>query len=159
MYLVESMFVVHAKTNQKIDVEILPISERDYTRLGTENYYFNWIDEKEFHVYKLTIVGQDEILGVVSLDFIDAESRIEIRLLATSKENRGRQKKYDRIAGGLIAFAARLSIKMYATFPCISLEPKTELREHYKKVYYMKEGGRSIFADGLDLVKLSMEYE
>lgn len=153
------MHIVQTKTNQKFDVEILPITESDYAKIGVKNYYFDWSEEKEFHVYKLRIIGQDEILGLVSLDFFDAESRIEIRLLATSKENRGRRKKYDRIAGVLISFAARMSIEKYVTFPCISLEPKTELREHYKRAYYMKEGGRSIFADGLNLVKLSMEYE
>lgn len=153
------MYVVRTKTNQKIDAEILPITGYDYTNLKTERYYFDWSEEKAFHVFKLTIKGQDEILGLVSLDFMDSESRIEIRLLATSKENRGRLKEYDRIAGGLIAFAARMSIRMYPTFPCISLEPKTELREHYKKAYYMKDGGRSVFTDGINLVKLSVEYE
>lgn len=159
MYLALSMHIVQTNNNQKIDAEILPINQHDYANLKAEEYYFDWSEEKAFHVYKLTIKGQDEILGLVSLDFIDSESRIEIRLLATSKVNRGRQKKYDRIAGGLIAFAARMSIRMYATFPCISLEPKTELRDHYKKAYYMKDGGRSVFTDGIDLVKLSVEYE
>ena len=153
------MYVVQTKTNERIEVEILPVTEHDYSRLEGERFYFDLKEEKEFNVYKLTVKGQDEILGLVSLDFIDSESRIEIRLLATTKENRGHQKKYDRIAGGLIAFAARLSIRMYSISPCISLIPKTELREHYKKTYYMKEAGRSVFTDGIDLVKLSVEYE
>ncbi|MFK7786020.1 MAG: N-acetyltransferase [Crocinitomicaceae bacterium] len=153
------MYIINTESTDLIDIEILPIEERDFDRIEEDRYFFNWREEEDYHVYKLMISGRDDILGLASFGFIDEESRVEIRLLAVSSENRGERKKYDRIAGCLIGFAARIALRMYRTLPCLSLEPKTELREYYKKKYYMKDGGRSVFCDGIDLVKLSMEYE
>jgi len=153
------VYIVGTDTNEKIDVEIAQVDDQDYHKLTIKRYFFNWKEEENFNVYKLVIKGQDDILGLISLDFIDSESRVEIRLLAVAIENRGRNKKYDRIAGCLIGFAARKAITEYSNFPCISLIPKTELREHYKETYYMIDGGISVFSDGFNLLKLSMEYE
>jgi hypothetical protein len=153
------MYITNTETNEVREVEIRRVEGHDIESISAERYFFNWKEEHEYNVYKLMIRGQDDILGLTSLDFIDSESRIEIRLLAVSIENRGSQKNYDRIAGCLIGFAARMALKKYPTLPCLSLEPKTELREYYKSTYFMKDGGRSVFCDGIDLVKLGMKYE
>jgi len=152
------MYIIDTDTNKKIEIEIVPVDNQDYHKLTIERYFFNWKEEENFNVYKLIIKGQNDIFGLVSLDFIDSESRIEIRLLAVGAENRGRHKKYDRIAGCLIGFAARKAIMTYSNFPCISLVPKTELREYYKKTYYMTDGGKSVFTEGINLIKLSIDY-
>jgi len=96
---------------------------------------------------------------LVSLETFLDESRIEIRLLAVSKENMGKNKKYDHIAGNLIAFACIQSIKEFGEWACISLIPKTELIEHYKKKYSMLPAGKSLFLDGSELIQLIIEYD
>lgn len=153
------MFIVDRNSRKKIDVEISKVVDADYRKISIKRYFFKWEEEKDFDVYKLVIKGQDDILGLVSLDWIDSESRVEIRLLCASFENRGSTRKYERIAGNLIGFAAREAIKKYPNFPCISLIPKTELNEHYKTTYYMKEAGKSLFAHGIGLIKLGIDYE
>jgi hypothetical protein len=152
------MFIVNTETGEHIEVEVLEIQEQDYKRINKKRYFFDWSEEKGFHVYKLVMKGKDDILGLVSLDFKDNESCVEIRLLAAAKENVGKNKKFERITGILIGFAARKSILKYPQYPCISLVPKTQLRAYYMKKYYMKNGGHSLFVDGLNLIKLDMEY-
>lgn len=153
------MHVVNTETNDHIEVEIRPVEKQDFSKISVRRYFFNWKEEKAYKVYKLMILGQEDILGLMSLDLIEAESRVEIRLLAVSSENRGANKRYDRITGCLIGFAARVAIRTYTVLPCLSLKPKTELRQYYKEKYYMKDGGNSVFSDGLNLVKLSVKYE
>lgn len=153
------MYIVDTNTNEKIEVDIKEVDAQDYNTLTVERYFFKWKDEKSFKVYKLILKEKPDILGLISLDFIDTESRIEIRLLAVSIENRGKNKLYDRIVGCLIGFAARKAILKYPKFPCISLVPKTELRTYYKDAYFMMEGGKSVFCDGINLIKLAMKYE
>ncbi len=50
------------------------------------------------------------MLGVVSIERIPQEWRIPIWLLTVSKENNENEKKYDKIAGNLIAFLAKIAI-------------------------------------------------
>ena len=153
------MYVINTGTGSKDNVEILELDKSDYKRISVKSFHFDWSTEVDYSVYKLVHVNTKEILGLVSLDEIDEESRVEIRLLASSRQNTGTNKQYERVAGNLISFAARVAIKEFGSFACISLKPKTKLRDYYKKTYTFKEGGVSLFVQGIDLLKLGMEYE
>jgi len=76
------------------------------------------------------------------------ELRIEIKLLASSKENTGAAKIYEGIAGCLIAFACRESLSKYGDMACVSLVPMTYLKEHYIQKYNMGNAGWQVFLDG-----------
>ncbi len=153
------MHVIQTGTGIEVDVKISKMEKSDYKNVGKRTFHFDWRAEKSYDVYKLVTAETEEILGLVSLNEIDIESRVEIRLLGASKENTGIQKKFDRVAGNLIGFAARVAIKKYGHMACISLIPKTELRNHYRDSYYFKEAGISMFVQGIDLLKLGKEYE
>ena len=100
-----------------------------------------------------------EILGLIALNVVEPEERIEVALLASSIENIGKKKKFDRIAGTLIAFACREAIRNYNwEFPCVSLIPKTEIRTHYIKKYGMLDGGRQLYLEDVPLHKIIKEY-
>lgn len=129
----------------------------DYKSITKNRFYFNWKTERENYVYKL--VFQDEILGLMSCKHHKSEKRIEIKLLAVSKENRGRNKKYDRIAGTLIGFACREAMRHYNIQGCVSLVPKTRLIKHYIESYGMINAGRQLFLEGLSMLKMLGEYE
>lgn len=139
-------------------IEIAPVNQVDYQGITKKEFWFNWKEEKEYNVFKLTLNGEDDILGLVSLDVFSSESRIEIRLLAVSKENRGMTKKYTGIAGCLIAFACIESIRSFGEMACVSLVPKTELVEHYMNKYGMLSAGKSLFLDGNELMQLIKNY-
>ncbi len=153
------MTIVERLTGETYDVEIIPINVKDYNSITKSKFWFDWKKEKKFQVYKIQIKRTDEILGLISIDILHNESRIEIRLLAVSIENRGNTKKYTNIAGNLIAFAGIQSIKLFGDLACISLVPKTELVNHYKKEYLMQEAGRSLFLDGVELIQLIIKYD
>lgn len=151
--------IVELKTGVSYEIEISPVNKHDYKSITKSRFWFNWKEEVKYDIYKLQIKDTDEILGLVSLESFSNESRIEIRLLAVSKENRGKSKEYDHVAGNLIAFAAIQSIKLFGEWGCISLVPKTRLIKHYMKKYYMLQAGKSLFLDGNDLIQLILKYD
>lgn len=140
-------------------MEIVPIEPKDYSQITKTRFWFDWSEERDHDVYKLRIIDSDDILGLVSLEVFADESRIEIRLLAVSKENRGKEKKYEHITGNLIAFAGIQSLKLFGEWACISLVPKTKLRDYYREKYLMLEAGRSLFLDGGELIEIIKRYE
>lgn len=75
---------------------------------------------KSQEVYKLRLKTSELILGLMCLiDHRDPETRaIEIELLEVSIENTRSTKKWDRIAGCLIAYACRESFKRGDDFDC-----------------------------------------
>ena len=108
---------------------------------------------------KLNIYRSAEILGLMSLNCIDSEQRVEIRLLASSIENVGTDKIFLGIAGCLIAYACRQSIAHYAEYACVSLVPKTRLRKYYVKEYGMVHAGNSVCLMGEGLIKMIQKHK
>lgn len=153
------MEITHVESSEKKDVVIELVLEHDYLFITEADYHFDWELEKNNSVYKLKLPDDDEILGLMSLKVISSESRIEIVLLASSVENTGNNKIYDGIAGNLIAFACRESIKLYAENACVSLHPKTELRNYYMTKYGFENGGRQIYLDSTPLFNLIAKYK
>lgn len=153
MYIIEVCSGLHKK------IIISEVTKPDFKRLTSKRYSFSWKSLKEMPlIYKLQIKEEKEILGVIALIDYPAEKRIEIKLLANSIENKGRNKQYDRIAGCLIAFASQLAVDKYRKEACISLIPKTELIHHYMTKYYMTYGGRQLYMESEILLKLIKEY-
>lgn len=150
--------ITQVKDNSEFEIIIELLTKDDYKKITKSNYYFNWKTEKENDVYKLRIIDSEEILGLMSLINFPQEQRLQISLLTVSKQNRGKNKKYDQIAGNLIAYACREAIKLYGQDGCVSLHPKTELKKHYMKKYGMADGGLQIFLEGLDLFILLKKY-
>lgn len=131
----------------------------DYKVLVKKRFSFVWkVVRKTAVVYKLQIEGDDDILGALGLVDWPDEQRIEIKLLASSVENIGKDKIYEGIAGCLIAFACRLAVTKYGIRACVSLVPKTELIKHYMEKYYMQHAGRQLYLDGNSLIKILKEY-
>ena len=153
------MHITETSSGIKYEVEISPVEENEYKQLGEDRYFFDWSQEQKYEVYKLQISGSSEILGLVSLERIQLEWRVHIRLLTVSIENKGRNKKYNRIAGNLIAYAAKIAVREYAHLACVSLRPKSELIEHYIKVYGMHKTGVTLSVEVPEILDLIQEYE
>jgi hypothetical protein len=153
------MYIVDRITDERRLVHILPIENDDFKQLTVKRYSFNWKKLKnESVIYKLTLVDDDDILGLIGLVDYPAEERTEIKLLASSAENMGKEKKYERIAGCLIAFAGREAIRKFKNYPALSLIPKTELRQHYIRKYGMVDAGWQLYLEDLPLLNLIKEY-
>lgn len=151
--------ITHIKEASEIDVVIERVREEDYKSITKARFFFNWKTEKDKEVYKLSVAGADEILGLMSLINYPDEQRFQINLLSVSKENRGKSKIYDGIAGNLIAYACRESNKLYGADACVSLHPKTELKAHYIEQYGMMDAGMQVFVEGVNLFRLLEKYK
>ncbi len=146
--------ITHAKDGSEIEIIVELVTVEDYKKITKSRYYFDWRKEKAFRVYKLTTVYSSEILGLMSLKDYQEEQRFQINLLTVSKENRGKNKTYEKIAGNLIAYACREAVKSYGEDACVSLHPKTELKKHYMEKYGMSDASLQVFLEGTNLLRL-----
>lgn len=135
-----------------------PLRGNGYDTITKARYFFNWKTESDNRIYRLRLLKGKEALGLMSLRFIEEEQRVEIVLLAVSKENRGKNKQYEGIAGNLIAWAAREAIRLFAENGCVSLLPKTKLKAHYMQKYGMMDAGRHVFLEGASLLSIIKKY-
>lgn len=152
------MEITHVTTGVKVPIRIELLLAKDYKLITKRRYWFDWNTERRNLVYKLRLTTTDDILGLISLIRIDEEKRLEINLLAVSIDNRGKNKIYEDIAGSLVAYACREALKLYADEACVSMIPKTKLREHYIKKYGMLDAGWQLFLEGRALFKLIKKY-
>lgn len=67
------MRIIEISTKKEYSVEILPVESDDYKNIKKDRYFFNWKTEKEEEVYKLRIIGSNDILGLVSIERIPQE--------------------------------------------------------------------------------------
>lgn len=152
------MQVKDVKSGKTLPAVISPLGA-DRRGLTRRRYHFDWSVSRERTVFKLTLKGSEDILGLVSVDLIPSEERIAIRLLAVAAEQVGRDKTIDHIAGALLAYVARLAVKAYGANAAISLVPKTALKKHYINRYGFEPAGSSLFIAGVDLYHLIEKYE
>jgi hypothetical protein len=150
------MMIVETASGQTHLIEISSVSQSELKLLKKAKYSFNWRETaKTYPLVKLTIAGQDEILGVMALADHPGDSRMEIKLLACSIENVGASKRFDGIVACFFAYACGESLKNYGELACVSLLPKTALKEHYIEKYRMLDGGRQVFLEGRPLFDLA----
>ena len=153
------MFIIETSNGKQHEVKIEPLEDGDYDHLDKDRYFFDWRIEQRQEVYKLQIKGSSDILGLVSLERIPSEWRIHIRLLTVSRENKGQNKKFDKIAGNLIVHAAKISVQEYAEMACVSLRPKSEIAHHYIDKYNMRKTGLTLSTEVPEILDLIKEYD
>jgi len=153
------MTIIETSSRVEHQIEITPIEDVDYKVLTKSRYFFDWKVEQAYEVYKLQIVGSSEILGLISLERIPDEWRVHIRLLTVSMENKGKDKKYDKIAGNLIAFSSKIAVSEYAEYACVSLRPKSQIAEHYIDKYNMISTGMTLSIEVPEILTLINLYD
>jgi len=153
------MTIIETSSRVEHQIEITPIEDVDYKVLTKSRYFFDWKVEQAYEVYKLQIVGSSEILGLISLERIPDEWRVHIRLLTVSMENKGKDKKYDKIAGNLIAFSLKIAVSEYAEYACVSLRPKSQIAEHYIDKYNMISTGMTLSIEVPEILTLINLYD
>lgn len=67
------MVVVEIATKKSFKVEISPFVRSDFKKLTKRRYFFNWKEEKNYGIFKLQIVGSEDIIGLVSIEMIPFE--------------------------------------------------------------------------------------
>jgi hypothetical protein len=133
------MILKKLATNEALEAVIEPVNNKDFTTIKKSKNSFNkfdWDKHQKQEVFKIRLKSDETILGVICLiDHTDkATNAIEIDLLEVSSENVGLKKKFDNIAGCLIAIACTESFKR-GHDGYVFLKPKTNLRKHYNSKY------------------------
>ena len=158
LYL-RAVIIVEASTGEIHQIEILPVENVDYSALLPERYFFNWKEEQNEEIYKLVISGQKDVLGLISIERIPEEWRIHIRLLCVSRENVGKAKSFENVAGNLIAFVSKIAVAEHAEMACVSLRPKTAIAQHYIDKYKMNRTGTTLSIEVPNILDLINDYE
>lgn len=153
------MKVIEISTGKEYSVEILPVESNEFETLPKERYFFDWKIERNKEAYKLQIIGSRDILGLVSLERIPNEWRLHIRLITVSKENKGKGKRYDRIAGNLITHVAKIAILEFGELACVSLRPKSQIAQHYIDKYNMNITGITLSIEIPEILELIKLYD
>lgn len=153
------MYVVETSSGSKHQIEIMPLEDGDFKSLSKTRYFFDWKTEKGYEVYKLRIAGSNDILGLISLERIPQEWRVHIRLLTVSIENKGDGKQNEMIAGNMIAYAAKIAVREYAEYACVSLKPKSQLYQHYIERYQMRLTGITLSIEVPEILDLINSYD
>ncbi|TKT92680.1 hypothetical protein [Dyadobacter frigoris] len=150
------MSVQDNKKNAKQIVAVRGVNKIELILHKGFNFKWEIIDPEK--VFKLALAENDETIGLMALALFDSEQRVEIKLIESSAGNIGKNKFYSRIAGCLLAHAARMAVTRYGATAAISLVPKTQLINHYIREYGFQIAGKSLFMEGKSLIKLIDEY-
>ena len=153
------MIIIDTETGKSHQLKIEAVESGDFKRITKRRYFFDWKEENDKELYKLRIVGTNDILGLVSCERIPEEWRIHIRLLTVSHENRGSDKKYENIAGDLITFISKIAVKEYAELACVSLKPKGVIAQHYVDKYGMNITGVTLSVEITEILNLINTYD
>jgi len=153
------MHIVERAGNKKKLTHIRPVDDKDFKTITVKRYFFYWKKIKSTcPVFKLTLIDSNDILGLIALVDYYEEQRTEIKLLAVSIENLGKEKQFEGTAGCLIAFACKEALLKFENFPCVSLIPKTELKQHYINKYHMIDAGWQLYLEDMPLLNVIKEY-
>ena len=152
------MYVFDTSSGKRFKVEILPLESVDFKSITKKRYFFDWKLELGYEIYKLKIKGSNDIIGLISIERIPEEWRIHVRLLTVSIENKGVNKRFDKIVGNLLAFVAVIAVKDYGFLACVSLKPKTKIAKHYIDKYNMNITGMTLSLEVPEILNLIKDY-
>ncbi len=153
------MNIVEVSTGKIYPIEILPIENTDYKLLLKTRYFFDWKKERDQEIYKLVMAGKNDIQGLISVERVPSEWRIHIRLLTVSKENKGKGKNFDKIAGNLITHGAKIAVAEYGELACVSLRPKSSIAQHYIDKYNMNVTGMTLSLEVPEIINLINQFD
>ena len=148
------------ETNEVVEAEIVRVAVNDFSKIKkSKQFLFDWDEESKFEVYKIIISEEEnpEIHGLISIIDTPEEMRVHINLVENSNENKGESKKYDWVAGCLLAFATKMAFENgYLGFT--SLIPKTKLIGLYVNKYGFSQYGRQLAIEQDAALSLIQKY-
>lgn len=99
-----------------------------------KGWNFDWLsnDLKNAEIYKLNVVGDNTIQGLIALTKFAHDQAIYVNIAESAPHNIGKNKQYAGVGGHLFAIAAKRSVDFgYGGF--VFLDAKNEeLVQHYK---------------------------
>ena len=146
-------------SGDSLPTEILRITVADLKKIKKNGWYFDWEIEfkrPERDIYKLTIVNDPAIQGLISLEV--KEDHVYMHLVENAPFNRGKSKLYSGVPGNLVAFACKLSFQR-GHEGNVAFISKSQLIEHYKETLgAIHFGGRLMVIEFNAALRLINKY-
>lgn len=147
-------------TGEVFDTEIVRLTEADVKQIKKADWQFNWhkeLKDRTKEVYRLTTVNNPTIIqGLISIE--DKQDHIFMRLIESSKFNKGKGKVYLGVPGNLVAYACKVSVnKGYEGF--LAFDAKSALIKHYEQTLNATHfRGLRMFIETSAALRLISEY-
>jgi hypothetical protein len=145
-------------TGERLPATISRLSTEEIALLDdSKRFDFEWKRQLQFEIYGLFLKYPGQVIGLVSLECQPKNLAIEIKLIANAREYIGSNKRYERIAGCLIAFVCKKSFDLKFD-GYVYLKPKTSIIRHYRQKYGFSDAGNCLFSDTYNSGKLIDQY-
>ncbi len=155
------VYIRNRENGKQYRATITKMREKDFDKIKSSNQFdkFEWsgLITNRGEVFKLVKSGA--ILGLMQFARYDiwTEEVFELTKLELSKENRRTSKKYENIAGCLIAYACLKSIKTFTGE--IAIYYSKETKAHYIARYGMTAHDEYyVKSDKINSMRLIKEY-
>lgn len=156
------MYLLDLKTDTLVEAEIVKATIKDMP-LKKDKWNFNWraiFKYKNTETFILRLTSNPEsIQGVLQLK--KQGGMLIMDLVEIAPHNIGQEnKRYDYVAGCLIAFACRETFKLENNYKgFLTFESKTQLIEWYMENYYAKIAiGQKMYIEPINGQKLIEKY-
>ena len=156
------IYILDVKNDQLVKAEIV-VPEPNEIPLKKDGWNFNWRQlsrNKNSRLFVLKTIGiTSGIEG--ALQIIIENDMLIMNVLEIAPHNIGREnKRYDYVAGCLIAFACKESFKLKGNYKgFLTFMSKTSLIKWYSEKYGAKSGlGQRMYIDSENGLKLINEY-
>lgn len=155
------MFILDLETDRLLQIVIQNASLNEI-KLSSSKFEFNWtklFKQSNTQTYSLKLDEENcEIIGLLHL--INNQGMLIMNLVEVNQTNIGRKKRYDFIAGCLIAFACQKSFELDSDYKgFLTFTAKSQLIELYKTKYYAKQvNGQRMYIEPEFGVKLINKY-
>ncbi len=154
------MYILEIKTNKLVKCQIHSPT-RDLIPRKKDGWSFNWLDvykRNSKSVFALKEETSQTIQGMLQL--VNDGGMLVMELLEIAPQNIGASKKYDNVAGCLIAFSCRESLKLDTAYKgFLTFVSKTELISLYKQKYLATQTiGNRMYIDPSSGKKLINKY-
>jgi len=156
------VYILDVKNDQLVKAEIV-VPEPNEIPLKKDGWNFNWRELTKENNSKIFILRTIELNPTVegALQLKIENDMLIMNTLEIAPHNIGRKnKKYDYVAGCLIAFACKESFKLKSAYKgFLTFMAKTSLMKWYSKKYGASIGlGQRMYIDSESGLKLINEY-
>ncbi len=132
------IYILDMIKNRLVEAEIIPLTNKKDIPFRKDGWNFNWkqlIRQENSQPYVLKLRNPPKTVEGALLLKIEGGMLI-MDLLEISPYNVGRNKRYDNVAGALIAYACKESFKLDSDYKgFLTFIAKTELIDWYKQKY------------------------
>jgi len=152
--------ITNSQSGIKVNCIIEPIS-KEIVPKKKDGWSFNWSNayrQKPNTIFVLQEINSKKIHGIIQL--VKDEGMLIMELIELSPSNIGSKKEYGNVAGCLIAFGCKESLKLNSAYKgYLTFISKTSLIEFYKRKYFATQTiGSRMYIDPISGEKLINTY-